>query len=191
MSDSQTLAFFDPNSPTTVVADASPHGLGAVLLQCQDGVEKVIAYGSRSLTDVERRYSQTEREALALVWACEHFMIYLLGIEFALVTDHKPLQYIYNSARSKTTPRIERWALRLLSFDFRIVYKPGPQNIADPLSRLSGNAERTKSVNVAESYVMHVAEMAIPVALSWSDIKRESAGCSELELVRNAVRKND
>ena len=67
------LAYFDVNSKTRIVADASPVGLGAVLIQLQ-GVEwRVIAYASRGLTDVERRYSQTEREALALVWACERF----------------------------------------------------------------------------------------------------------------------
>ena len=61
------LAYFDVNSKTRIVADASPVGLGAVLIQLQ-GVEwRVIAYASRGLTDVGRRYSQTEREALALV----------------------------------------------------------------------------------------------------------------------------
>ena len=60
------------------MVDASPVGLGVVLIQLQ-GVEwRVIAYASRGLTDVERRYSQVEREALALVWACKHFNMYIL-----------------------------------------------------------------------------------------------------------------
>ena len=50
---------------------------------------------SRSLTDVERRNSQTEKEALALVWACERFTIYVSGQHFELETDHKPLEGIY------------------------------------------------------------------------------------------------
>ena len=73
------LAHFNVNSKTRLVADASPVGLGVVLIQLQ-GVEwRVIAYASRGLTDVERRYRQAEREALAPVWACEHFNMYILG----------------------------------------------------------------------------------------------------------------
>ena len=67
----RTLAYFDVNSKTMIVTDASPVGLvfGAAFVQLQ-GIEwRVIAYASRPLTDVERRYSQTEREALALMWA--------------------------------------------------------------------------------------------------------------------------
>ena len=95
------------NSKTRIVADASPVGLGAVLIQLQ-GVEwRVIAYASRGLTDVERRYSQTEREGLALVWACERFKMYIFGGNFELETDHKPLEYIH-SPKSKPSARLER-----------------------------------------------------------------------------------
>ena len=59
-------------------------------MQSQNGESRVICYASRSLSDVERRYSQTEKEALALVWACEGFYMYIYGIDFELLTDHKP-----------------------------------------------------------------------------------------------------
>ena len=62
--------------------------------------------------------------------------MYLLGSKFRLITDHKPLVHIYGNARSKSTPPLERWSLRLQPYDFQIVNKPGASNISDPLSRL-------------------------------------------------------
>ena len=69
LASAETLGYFDKDAPTQVIADASPVGLGAVLSQRQKDGPRVISYASRSLTDTERRYSQTEKEALALVWA--------------------------------------------------------------------------------------------------------------------------
>ena len=94
-----------------------------------------ICYASRSLTECERRYYQTEKEALALVWACERYHAYIYGMRFDLVTDHKPLEVIYGP-HSKPSARIKRWVIRLQPYDFRVVYAPGQSNVADPLSRL-------------------------------------------------------
>ena len=110
----ETLCYFDQTTPTRVIADASPVGLGAILIQQQKDGDKII-----SLTAVERRYSQTEKEALVLVWA--------YGMKFNLVTDHKPLETIY-SPRSKPSARIERWQVRMQPYIFKAVYKPGCDN---------------------------------------------------------------
>ena len=80
------LVHYDKDAPTMVIADASPVGLGAVLVQRQQDGPVVVSYASRSLTDTERRYSQTEREALGLVWACEKFHPYIYGVRFDLLT---------------------------------------------------------------------------------------------------------
>ena len=81
---SHVMAYFDPCKDTEIIADASPVGFGALLCQkekLRDGTEKIspIAYASKALTDVEQRYSQIEKEALALVWACEKFHVYIYG----------------------------------------------------------------------------------------------------------------
>ena len=89
------LAHFDKEAPTQVIADASPVGLGAVLVQEQSHGRVVVSCASRSLSDVERSYSQTEKEALGLVWAFEKFHQYIYGQCFDLLTDHKPLEAIY------------------------------------------------------------------------------------------------
>ena len=138
------LGYFDKDAPTQVIADASPVGLGAVLTPKQKNGPRVICYASRSLTDTERRYSQTEKEALALVWACEKFNPYVYGVPFDLVTDHKPLEVIYGP-RSKPCARTERWVLRMQPYKFKVKYEPGPSNIADPLSRFVKNLKPSSS----------------------------------------------
>ena len=89
-----TLAYFDKNAKTRVIADASPVGLGAVIVQIQNGETVPICYASRALTKCEMQYSQTEKEALALVWSCERFHAFLYGKQFELLTDHKPLGHL-------------------------------------------------------------------------------------------------
>ena len=106
ISRADTLVYFKNDCKTRIIADASPVNLGAVLTQLEGGLWRVISYASKSLSDVERRYSQTEKEALGLVWACERFSLYVFGKKFELKTDHKPLKYIY-SKTSKPSACIE------------------------------------------------------------------------------------
>ena len=79
LSEKTALSYFDPSKATKLIVDASPTGLAAILIQhtLNKNDETVVAYGSRSLTEVERRYSQTEREALAVVFGCEHLIIFI------------------------------------------------------------------------------------------------------------------
>ena len=124
---------------------------------------------SRNLTDVERRYSQTEKEVLALVWACERFNLYVFGREFELETDHKSPECIYGKT-SKPSARIERWVLRLQGHDYNVVYRPGMVNIADALSRLN----KTTPCNVSSDkidFVKMVAVESTPSALSAKQIE--------------------
>ena len=136
LSNTEILGYYDTSAPTQVIADASPVGLGVVLVQKQKHEYRVICYASRSLSDIEQRYSQMEKEALALVWACERFHTYLFGTDFELLTDHKPLEFIY-SPKSKSSDRIERWVLRLQLYRYKVRYIPGKDNVSDALSRLT------------------------------------------------------
>ena len=158
------LAYFDKEAPTQVIADASPVGLGAVLVQTQKGMPIPVCSVSRSLTDCEQRYSQTESEALGLVWACESLHPYLYGQH--LVIDHKPLEVIYGP-RSKPCARIEWWFLRLQPYQFKVVQIAGKKNIANSLSRLLPNTvKQARHVHGAEEYVRFVAVNATPKALT-------------------------
>ena len=122
---------------TIITVDASPVGISAILAQEGLGSNdcRVVAYASRALSPIEKRYSQTEKEALSIVWAVEHFHLFLYGKAFTLITDHKPLEVIYGSCKSKPSARIERWVLRLQPYRFIVQYRPGVDNPADYLSR--------------------------------------------------------
>ena len=133
-------------------------GLGAVL--AQQG--KIISYASRALTDVEQRYSQTDREFLAVVYGVEHFHLYLFGSKFTVTTDHKPLLGIISCSKPATA-RIERLRLCLMPYEFELQYRPGQdeQNPADYLSRYSELSKPTRD-NASEAYVHYVCKNAIP-----------------------------
>jgi hypothetical protein len=91
LSSDTVITYYNQKSEISILVDASPVGLGTTM--AQEG--KAVAYASRALTDIESRYSQTEREALAIVWACEHFDMYIRGAPCVnIVTDHKPLETI-------------------------------------------------------------------------------------------------
>ena len=95
--------------------DASGDAMGAVLSQMQDGTEKVIAFGSRTLSRSQRNYGATQRELLALFVFFELFRHYLLSLKFLVRTDHKPLTWLKSS---RPNSLLRRWELRISEFDF-------------------------------------------------------------------------
>ncbi|XP_036435970.1 uncharacterized protein K02A2.6-like isoform X1 [Colossoma macropomum] len=155
------LALYDPNAKTLVSADASSYGLGAVLLQKRPDQEwKPVAYASRALTSTEQRYAQIEKEALASTWACEKFAEFLIGKNFHIETDHKPLVPLLGSKTlDALPPRIQRLRMRLMRFAYTISHVSG-KNIAtaDVLSRapVSGTADglQEEEINLYVDTVM-------------------------------------
>ena len=120
-----------------VHCDASDVGLGAVLSQIKDSVEYVVCFASKSLSEVQRRYSITDRECLAIQWAVNLWKHYLLGKTFTVVTDHQALKWLFSTARRDPHRRHARMILDLQQFDFTIVHRDGKLNgNADALSRL-------------------------------------------------------
>ena len=181
------MLYFNPRLKTEVmIVDASPVELGGLLVQ--DG--KVISYASRALSDVEHRYSQTEREMLGVVWAAEHFHLYLYGSEFTIATDHKPHLGIFNSHKP-TSARIDRWKLRLMPYNCQLTYRPGKdaENPADFMSRHPSTAE-CEERNIAEDYVNYICNQAVPKAMTLQEIKLETEKDSSLQALIKAIETN-
>ncbi len=135
----EVIAYPDPEKPFFMTCDASNYGLGAVLYQTQDNVDRVISYASRTLTDAERNYNlhSGKLEFLALKWAItERFADHLRYCpkKFQVFTDNNPLTYVLTTAKLNATGL--RWVADLAEFDFTIKYRPGKENVdSDCLSR--------------------------------------------------------
>ncbi|XP_054279051.1 uncharacterized protein K02A2.6-like [Macrosteles quadrilineatus] len=132
---------YDPKLEIVVTCDSSSYGVGCVIAhQLRDGSERPIAFASRTLTKCETKYSQIEKEALALLFAIKKFHNFLYGRRFTLVTDHRSLIFLLGPTKAVPTlaaARIQRWALTLSAYDYTIRYKKGSDiSNADALSRL-------------------------------------------------------
>lgn len=128
------LQYPDFSKEFVLTTDASIHAIGAILSQGEIGKDLPIAYASRTLNKAESNYSTIERELLAIVWAVKHFRPYLFGRKFKIVTDHKPLTWLFSIKDPGS--RLLRWRLKIEEYEYEIVYKAGKNNTnADALSR--------------------------------------------------------
>ena len=136
----------------------------------------VIAYASRALTPVEQRYSQIEREALAIIWATEHFHLYFYGTDFIIITDHKPLETIFSRPRTSPSARIERWLLGMQPYSFNVTYRPGQDNPSDYLSRhpIMTTSTSSRQQKIAEEYIQHISIESVPKSLTLAEIAAET-----------------
>ena len=147
---------------TELVVDMSDKGLGAVLLQRASKREpyRPVVYKSRSLKDPETRYSATEREALAIRWAVKKLYRYLVGApRFKIVTDHRPLRFMFHKKCGDIPPRIEKFIMDIQEYDYEVEYRPGKTCIADYMSRHPTEKQGSGQTEVIENYVMKIVEV--------------------------------
>lgn len=134
---------FSEKNEFILQTDASNSAIGAVLSNKDN---RPVAYTSRSLNKAELNYPVTHKELLAIYWSVRHFRPYLYGRRFKIVTDHKPLVYLF----SLTDPssRLTKFRLGLEEYDFYVEYVKGCENVtADALSRIRLTTEDLKDMN--------------------------------------------
>lgn len=128
------LASPDFSKQFCIICDASNTGVGAVLYQEEDGLEHPVAYFSKTLNRCQRKYTTTEKELLAVVYAIEKFRGYVEGTHFKIITDHSSLLWL--QSMKNPSPRVARWIVKLSQHKFDILHRKGScNNVADALSR--------------------------------------------------------
>src|SRR3954464_1547028 len=114
---------------------ASDYVVGVVLGQRVDKKLNVIQYASKTLDNAQRNYATTEKEFLAVVFACDKFRQYIIDSKVIIHTDHDAIKYLMEKKDAK--PRLIRWVILLQEFDLQIVDRKGVDNpVADNLSRM-------------------------------------------------------
>ena len=190
MTKSTALAFYDHNRPTKLSSDASSYGLGAVILQEIDGEFRPVEYASRTLTNAERHYVQIEKELLGVVWACERFSRYLVGLDkFIIETDHKPLIPIINVKDLDGTPiRCQRLLIRLMRYNGVAQFSPGKTLVlADLLSRKPLEFDNDKDLENDVQFYVHAITSGIPaskekIQIIQEESEKDSVICRAIKL---------
>jgi len=111
------LILFNPTLPIVVATDASPYGAGAVLSHIYpNGTERVIQYASCTLNDTQRKYTQIDKEAYAIIFGIKKFHNFLYGKRFTLLTDNKSITQILSPGKGLPTysaMRMQHYAIFL------------------------------------------------------------------------------
>lgn len=175
LTSSPIMAHYRDDGDLVLYTDASYDGIGAILAQKQDGVERVISYLSRTLRKAEKNYTISEIECLSIVHAITRFRPYLFGREFTVVTDHQALIYLFRN--NEQTPKISRWILKLQEYRFSVKHRSGAAHTnADAISRMFNPSPLGKHDH--QINVMSKQELA--------DLQENDSFCNEIKKKKNA-----
>nr|GEX79230.1 reverse transcriptase domain-containing protein [Tanacetum cinerariifolium] len=128
LTEAPILIAFDWDLPFELICDASDFAICVVLGKRQEKHFRTIHYASKTMTEAESNYTLTEKETLAVVYAFEKFLSYLIMNKSIVYTDHSALKYLFSKKDSKA--RLLRWVLLLQGFKFKVIDTKGAENLA-------------------------------------------------------------
>ena len=115
-----TLAYYDQSKPVVVQMDASKYGLWATLIQSGH----IIAFASRTLTDVGTYHANIEKESVfqyAFVWRSSNTYIY--GRHVTVENDHNLLEMIQHKPIHVAPPQLQQMLVHMQKYEYTIWYK--------------------------------------------------------------------
>jgi len=172
------LSFPVENAPTRLCTDASDFAVGAVIEQRIQGSWRPLAFFSKALREPEKRYSTFDRELLAIYLAVRHFRHFLVGREFHIVTDHKPITFALNKIDSGYSSRQMRHLSYISEFTADLRYLRGVDNlVADALSRQAFSATA-----VEEDILTRIAQQQ----QEWTELKEAFNQHPPIEYIKEA-----
>ncbi|GJT12359.1 reverse transcriptase domain-containing protein [Tanacetum coccineum] len=138
------------NLPFELMCDTSDFAVGAVLGQKDGKNFHLIYFASKTLNPAQQKYTVTEKELMAVVFAFDKFISYLILSKTTVHTDHSVLKHLFKKQDAK--PCLIRWILILQEFDIEIKDRKGTENIAaDHLSRIE-NDESSDDSEVYDNF---------------------------------------
>lgn len=153
------LVMADYSQPFKIYSDASLTAGSAILVQSQDGIEKVIHYHSVKFSQPQQNYSATEREMLSVLAGVEKFRPWIDGTKVEVVTDHASLKWLHNL--KVPHGRLARWAVRLQAFDLVFTHRPGKDmQLPDALSRAVDIINMTTAADSQDNWYRNMKKRA-------------------------------
>lgn len=184
------LALFDKKD-TKITAGASGTGLRAALLQKHGNDWRPGTYASRTLTDCETRYSQIEKETLGIVFACEKFHHFVYGRKVWIETDHRPLLAISQKGIGDMPPRLQRFFIRPLQYDYTLQFVPGKELVlADMLSRARMPSQSSSAFTDVDIHATEVVSGIVSTPMKVG-LEKETRNDPYLSEVRERISRGD
>lgn len=159
------IQFPDFSQPFNITTDASNCAIGGILSQGNIRSDLPISYASHTLNKAEISYNTTENELLAILSSVKQFRPYIYGRKFNIITDHKPLSWMFGVKDPGAL--LTRWRFLLEKYDYSVIYKPEVQNTnADAVSKIAVSSTTAITPQSTSEYQQFLEEISQRVIIN-------------------------